>query len=278
MQAAIGLPDDVTRGPPVLLIHGTDSTTQMSWPTTYMPALTDAGFAVFTVDLPSRALADIQDSSEYVVYALRAIHALTGQKVSMIAHSQGGLEERWALRWWPTVRALVDDVISLGTPQHGTQVANLNCAFGCAPPHWQMQVGSQFLDALNRDDETPGDLDYTSIYSGTDELVQPQLPDSTSALDGAINVLVQSICPGHPVNHVALMRDPVVFTLVLDALNHAGGADPSRVSASTCTALTIPGVDPVAQFHAEEAFAASFTDDSADYNSDGEPPLRDYAR
>jgi hypothetical protein len=41
---------------------------------------------------------------------------------------------------------------------------------------------------------------------------------------------------------------------------------------------TIPGVDPVAQFHAEEAFAASFTDDSADYNVDAEPPLRDYAR
>jgi triacylglycerol lipase len=266
-------------GRPVLLVHGTDSTAGQSWPTTYVPALAQAGYAVFTIDLPVRALGDIQDSSEFLVVALRHLASITGRRVSIVGHSQGGLEPRWALRWFPELRDRIEDVISLGTPQHGTQIANLNCLPGCPPSNWQMAVGSNFLAALNRDGlETPGGAEYTSIYSANDELVQPQLPESTSALQGAANVMVQDVCPNHAVNHVALMRDPVAYALVVDALTHAGGADPSRIPVTVCAEQVIPGVDPVAQFSAEEAYVASFTDDAANYNTDSEPPVRYYAQ
>ena len=276
--AALQQPAGHNAGPPVLLIHGTDSTSAQSWSTTYVPALTAAGFSVYTLDLPARALGDIQASSEYVVLAIRFIATATNSKLSIIGHSQGGLEPRWALRWWPELRDKVEDLISLGTPQHGTEIANLNCIPGCPPSNWQMETGSNFLAALNAGDETPGAADYSSIYSASDELVQPQLPTSTSALAGASNTLVQSVCPNHLVNHVALMRDPVVYALVLDALTHAGGADPARVAPEVCAQASISGVDPLAQFNAEEAYVISFTDDSASYNTGAEPPLRDYAQ
>ena len=124
----------------------------------------------------------------------------------------------------------------------------------------------------------PGGADYTSIYSASDELVEPQLPTSTSALNGASNVLVQSVCPNHPVNHVALMRDPVVYALAIDALTHKGGADPSRIDPTVCAQEVIPGVDPTAQFNAEYWYGYSFTDDSANYNVTEEPPVRAYAK
>ena len=266
-------------GTPVLLIHGTDSNSVQSWATTYVPALSQAGFDVYTLDLPARALDDIQLSAEYTAEAIRHINAQTGRKLSIVAHSQGGLEPRWALRFFPDLAGKVDDVISLGTPQHGTEIANANCLPGCPPSNWQMAVDSGFLAALNRDGtETPGGASYTSLYSANDELVQPQAPESTSALAGASNVLVQSVCPNHPVEHVALMRDPVVYALVLDALTHAGGADPSRIDPGVCAQAVIPGVDPVAQFKAEYWYGYSFTDDAANYNVTEEPPLRDYAK
>lgn len=44
---------------PVLLVHGIASTAAESWNWNYVPALTNGGFNVCTVDLPDRALTDI---------------------------------------------------------------------------------------------------------------------------------------------------------------------------------------------------------------------------
>jgi hypothetical protein len=62
---------------------------------------------------------------------------------------------------------------------------------------WQMCTDSNFLAALNRGDETPGPIDYTSIYSKTDELVQPV---GTHDVEGGTNILLQDLCPGHHVD------------------------------------------------------------------------------
>jgi triacylglycerol lipase len=275
-EASIGRPSNLD-GPPVLLVHGTDSSTRESWTTNYAPALTSAGYAVFTIDLPNRAVIDIQVSSEYVVYAIRRIFELTGRPVALIGHSQGGLEERWALKWWPDTRGMVGDVISLATPHHGTYVADLDCVVPCNPAVWQMTIGARFLAVLNAGDETPGPASYTSIYSLNDELVQPQEPRSTSGLDGARNVLVQDVCPARPVNHVGMLHDPVAFALTLDALDHPGPADPSRIALPTCARVTIPGIGPRAALDPEVLYWAGFTRPSQGLETDSEPPVRDYA-
>ncbi len=277
MEQAIGFPERVENGlhDPVLLIHGTGSTSFENWASTYVPALTAAGFTVFTLDLPGKAYVDIQQSSEYVVYAIRRLSQLTGQ-LDIIAHSQGGLEPRWAFKWWPDTRDIVDDLITLGTPHHGTLIVDAYCAPGCKPAHWQMQPASRFLAALNAGLETYDTVDFTSLYSFNDELVQPQLPESTSALAGASNIAIQDLCPGRPVDHVGLMRDGAVWALALDALMHDGPADAARLSPLNCAIMFIPGIGPAESLQANYYFFTSGNSDVPDTQE--EPELQPYVR
>jgi pimeloyl-ACP methyl ester carboxylesterase len=275
MQAAIGGPDKPSSAfDPVLLIHGTGSTSEESWASTYVPALTAAGFDVYTVDLPGKAYVDIQDSSEYVVYAVRWIAARHGRRVDVIGHSQGGLEPRWAAQWWPDVRDDIDDLVTLATPHHGTVVSDAYCDAGCKPAHWQMKRAARFVAALNEGAETWPQVSTTSLFSRNDELVQPQEPESTAALAGASNIAIQDLCPGHPVDHVGMMRDGAVYALVMDALTHDGPADPARFDPLACAQFTIPGVGPAESLQGNYYFVTSGNSDVPDATE--EPPVKSY--
>lgn len=50
----------------VLLVHGTGSTGIESWGDGYIPALIAHGYNPCYVDLPMRAMGDMQDSSAYI--------------------------------------------------------------------------------------------------------------------------------------------------------------------------------------------------------------------
>jgi len=228
---------------PVLLIHGTSVLPEENWGWNYQTWLAREGYHVCTVRLPLRSMGDIQSATEYAVHAIRTLHARTGRKVDIFGHSQGGVEARWALLWWPDVRTMVDDVVTIGTPHHGSWVANFFAPLPCAAPAcFQMRTTSRFMTALNARDETPGGVDYTSIYSLTDEIVQPALGDATARLDGGVNVLVQDVCPRRLVTHVSLVWDPVVFALVLDAFSQDGGANPARLKPGLCGQL-LPDIE-----------------------------------
>ena len=131
-------------------------------------------------------------ASEYVVHAVRTINARSGRRVDIVGHSQGGLEPRWALRWWPRLLSKVDDLVTLATPNHGTVVADTPGP--TCPACWQMRPRRTSSPRSNSRDETPGTIaaapSYTALYSLTDELVQPSAPTPTAALDGASNILV----------------------------------------------------------------------------------------
>jgi hypothetical protein len=82
--------------------------------------------------------------------------------------------------------------------------------------------------------------------------VQPNSTDarSSSALHtgaGAItNVSTQDVCPLDLDEHLTVGTiDPVAYALALDALDHAGPADPARISRSVCVQLVQPGVNPL---------------------------------
>ena len=229
---------------PVLLVHGTFTNERENWDWNYAAALPKQGYDVCTVRLPDRANGDIQVSSEYVVNAVRRINAATGRKVDMLGHSQGGLEPRWAVKWWPDVQAAVDDVVMLATPNHGTTAADLAAIFGQSTPSaWQMMTTSHFIAALNAGDETPGAVSYTSIYGITDELVQPS---TTAAVAGGANFALSDVCPGRPEEHLTIAVDAVAYWLVVDALTHDGPASLSRFKVTTCLQTWMPGADPLA--------------------------------
>ena len=242
LAAARSCPSGLASAPheAVLLVHGTGLNAEESWAWNYSKTLPPLGRPPCTVTLPEKALGDIQVATEYVVYAIRRVSALSGRRIDVITHSQGGMEGRWAMRWWRSARDRVDDLVLLASPNHGITAADLCAASGnCWPAVWQMRTGSDFLTALNAGDETPGTVSYTNVYSLTDELVEPS---TTVPLSGASNVAVQSVCPGRVVHHGGLLDDAVAGALVLDALGHPGGADAARVSPATCAEAFMPGV------------------------------------
>src|SRR5437588_4830167 len=264
---------------PVLLVHGTGSTAEESWSHTFAKTLPLDGHDVCTVDLPARALGDIQVSAEYVVAAIHEVSGRAGRKIDVVGHSQGGLEPRWALKWFPSTRALVDDDVTISSTHHGSADAAGACAAGsCAPSVWQQRPGSMFLNALNTGDETPGDVSYTSIYSLTDEVVPELPPPSTSMLAGARNVAIQDACPGRPDDHFSILWDAVAHAIVDDALDHPGPADPARLGSSVCFSAIAPGLDAsdVAYMHTVALGQTALSTLVTGPKSSAEPALMPY--
>jgi len=266
----------------VLLVHGTATTATETWPSGLGRVLTDAGFDWCTVQLPARALVDIQQSAEHVVSAVRTLHRRTSRKVSIVGHSQGALQPRWAVRWWPDVRAGVDDLITIaGANREIPWTKAAFCNPSCAPPIWQFSMGAKFMEALNRV-PMPAGPSYTTIRSHTDNLIQPSVPDgaAVATIDGAVNIAVQDLCPGRAVEHAGLVFDAVALAVVLDALTHPdAAADPARVGNGHCAEVYATGIDPaVATAAIASIYANAFPAVAAGPQVDSEPPLRAYAR
>lgn len=84
--------------------------------------------------LPDHSLGDMQIQAEYVAYAIRQIAARSGELVDIAGASQGTLHPRWAIKWWPDIRTLVDDLVQLAAVNHGTTATRLGTSFGrCFP-------------------------------------------------------------------------------------------------------------------------------------------------
>jgi triacylglycerol lipase len=243
---------------PVLLVHGTVTSGHEEYAWNWELLLPERGYDFCVVTYPDRGLGDMQVSAEYVAYAVQAIHARTGAKVDMVGHSQGAVMPRWAIKWWPSVQAEVDDFVMLAGPSHGIGLADYADQWPGSFPavFWQFDPTSKFITALNAGDETPGGIDYSSIYSETDEAVRPVAPVPTAGLDWqhtdahARNLSVQEVCPGRLVDHLSIgTTDRLTQELVLDALSHPGPVDPSRVTASPVCILPDQYMVP-AQFQA----------------------------
>jgi triacylglycerol lipase len=265
---------------PVLLVHGTGLNADESWDWNYELALPPSGYDWCAVTLPDRALGDIQVSSEYVVFAIEQVYARTHRRLTVITHSQGGMEGRWAMRWWTQARSDTADLIDLASPNHGIYGSDACAQSGnCWPAVWQMATASHFLHALNSVSEAPGSASYTQIYSQTDELVEPSTTVPLNGGANTSNVAIQSVCPGRLVHHAGLLSDPVVWALVVDAMTHPGPANPGRVNRGACLQATMPYViaeqvltgNALLYSQAAIAFAQH-------PGVRSEPPLKPYAR
>ncbi|MBB4687552.1 esterase/lipase family protein [Amycolatopsis jiangsuensis] len=269
----------------LLFVPGTTLTPdEYSW--NWFKALDKLGKPYCSVTEPDNAMGDAQISAEYVVYAIRHVHEISGRKIAVLGHSQGGTEPRFALRFWPDVRPMVADYVTFAGTNHGSPLINALCppVAGCSPSLWQQTVNSQYIQAMNSGQETFPGISYTNIYSIVDEFVQPNLDDNgTTSLHGGggsiTNVSIQSVCPTDLASeHIAVgTYDPVAYALAMDAVTHDGPASPARVPASTCGHLLMPGVDPV-------TFATDLADTTAVIAKQlalhprvaAEPPLQPY--
>lgn len=147
-----------------------------------------------------------------------------------------------------------------------------------------MAPGSTFLGALDRDDETPGDTDYTSVYSLTDEFVQPAAPEPTAALASGedpdvANVLVQELCPWRPVEHGGFAYDAVVHEVAMDALT-TDGPFSGELDPRACLQGSFGGVDLVegAEIVRSSLQSGEFDPPEDFHHAREEPELACYAK
>jgi triacylglycerol esterase/lipase EstA (alpha/beta hydrolase family) len=235
---------------PVILVPGTTVTPKVEYSWSWIPALRRKGWPFCTVELPGSAMGDIQIAAEYVVHAIRAAHARSGQRVQIVGHSQGGMVPRWALKYWPDTRALVDDMVGMAPSNHGTTTAQGTCTPDCAPAIWQQRDNSAFMGALNAGRETYPGISYTVVYTHTDEVVMPNSDSSgSSSLHGGggqiANIAIQDICPLDTTEHLGLgTYDNTAYHIVMDALTHSGPASAARIKPSVCDSQLHPGVNP----------------------------------
>jgi hypothetical protein len=217
-----------------------------------MPYFKQRGIPYCTTDLPgalAQNMGDIQARGDYLAYAIRQMFARSGRRIAILGHSQGGMAMRWALRFWPDTRGMVDDVIGMAGTNHGSVLVPALCIPSCAASLWQQRNDANFYKALNSGQETFAGISYTEIYSHTDEFVQPNLDSTgTSSLHtgpGRItNVAIQDVCPLALSEHLIVgTTDPVASALVTDALGHDGPADLARIDRGVCNQRSMPGVD-----------------------------------
>jgi triacylglycerol esterase/lipase EstA (alpha/beta hydrolase family) len=195
--------------------------------------LTAAGRDATVVALPGDGTGDLRASADALDAAATAVLNRTGAgSVDVVGYSAGGVIARlWVADSGGDV---VRRVVTLGSPQHGTSLADLagnvapdQCPEGCQ----QLATDSELLAQLNAKDETPDGPTWVSIWTTQDETVTP--PDSAH-LDGALNMTVQSVCADARVGHAGLPGDPVVQAMVVVEL---AAGPPVDLSSADCARL-----------------------------------------
>lgn len=167
-------------------------------------------------------------------YVNGAVGAGSGP-VTVIGYSAGGVVAwLWYVDYGGASRA--GKIITLGSPLHGARIAAVGSAYDpaeCPVACQQLAPGSALLTQLQQSTQTRPP--WLSLWSTNDQTVQP--PDS-ARLPGAVNVPLQSVCPGVDIQHNQLPTAPLVVGLVLRAL---AGNHVTAPAASDCAAMQTLG-------------------------------------
>ncbi len=191
-------------------------------------ALRGAGREATVVRLPGDGTGPLEDQAKVLATAADAAVAAGAPSVDVVGYSAGGV----VARLWVAEQgggSTARRVVSLGSPQHGTEIAALASAFApsaCPVACQELAPDSALLGRLNRGDETPPGPRWVTIWSADDQVVTPP---SSASLAGALDIPLQEVCPGRQVGHGQLPTDPAVQALVVAAL---GVQTPTRPS--TC--------------------------------------------
>jgi len=136
--------------------------------------------------------------------------------VTVIGYSAGGVVA-WLWDADDQGGTRVGRIVTLGSPLHGANLAALGAAFvpgECPVACQQLVPGSALLSAL-QSLPAAGRPPWLSLWTTDDQVVQP--PDS-ARLTGAVNVPLQSVCPGVTIQHGDLPTAPLVVGIVLRAV------------------------------------------------------------
>jgi triacylglycerol lipase len=167
-------------------------------------------------------------------YVNQALAAGSGP-VTVIGYSAGGVVAwLWAVDYDGVTKAR--QIITLGSPLHGADLAAVGAADvpgACPAACEELVPGSSMLDRL-QGTASASRPPWLSLWTTDDQVVQP--PDS-ARLPGAVNVALQSICPGVSIGHGQLPTAPLVVGLVLRTLRSAALSTPHPSDCHSLQAL-----------------------------------------
>ncbi|MGH3159872.1 MAG: lipase family alpha/beta hydrolase [Streptosporangiaceae bacterium] len=193
------------------------------------------GMSTEVVSLPGSGTGDL--GAQAVVlngYLNRALHSGAGQ-VDIVGYSAGGV----VTRLWDEQddgAAKIHRIITLGSPLNGTRIAAAGNAAdpGACPQACQELVpGSTLLTKLHSVPlgSRPG---WLSLWTTDDQTVRPP---TSAHLAGAVNLALQSVCPGIVIAHSQLPTSPLVIGIVLRALAAGPLTAPGRGDCAQLQAL-----------------------------------------
>jgi triacylglycerol esterase/lipase EstA (alpha/beta hydrolase family) len=219
---------------PVLLVPGYGGST--SGLGVLAARLREQGKDVEVVSLPGNAQGDLAAQARVLAAAARDAIARTGApSVDVVGYSAGGVVARL---WLDQARgsAPVRRVVTLGSPQHGTDLASLGALFAgqCPTACRQLDPASDLLAGLNAGSgsEVPAGPAFVSLWTRNDEVV---IPPSSAVLAGGINIEIQSVCPASAVSHSQLPSDPLVVAMVAAELQPS---PPVQLGTGDCARLS----------------------------------------
>jgi hypothetical protein len=97
----------------------------------------------------------------------------------------------------------------------------------------QQAQGAPFMRELNAGGDTVPGVRYTTVGSRIDEMIQPYTNIALHG-PGAVNLVLQDLCPVDLTGHFHLVYDPFVAQVLLNVL------DPAHARAPVCTPVA-PG-------------------------------------
>lgn len=197
-------------------------------------ALARAGRDATVVPVVGDGTGDLRQQAQALKAAADLALATGSPSVDVVGFSAGGV----VVRLWADEldgAAVARRIVTIGAPHHGAELAALGATLGsegCPAACRQLVPGSELLAGL---DETPAGPVWTSVWTTGDRVVTP--PES-ARLAGAVNVVLQDVCPGVAVTHGELPTNPLPVGIVLLALDlEPLGAAPDSARCAEVTAV-----------------------------------------
>ena len=167
--------------PPVIFVHGVGARPSFFKPMRHHLERR-RGLKTHALSMTAR---DVEASAAELLTFVQSMRAKGVDRVNVVGHSMGGLIARWMVQEMEGT-ALVDTLVTLATPHHGTRAAYLSPIARIRA----LRPGSPLLRQLNSTDPRELSTRLVSVFGDVDVMV---VPSNSARLSGGENIQLQRL-------------------------------------------------------------------------------------